>query len=210
MPLSQIKTNSIAAGNITTALIASGNITPALISSLSGLSVANTAITGRIATSQQPTGAVLQVVNYIEGGRYSYSGDWHNTAIAATITPTSASSKILVLIHLGRVAHYSNNTLAFRIVRNGSLVLVGSSVGNRQRTSAVIMRITTDNNHTQGALFLSGLDSPGTTSAMTYTLQANQESNSEWYLNRNGSNTDSGEGYNSTSQSNITLMEIAG
>ena len=55
MPLSLIKTNSIAAGNITTALIASGNITSALIAS-----VANTAIVGRIASSQQTLGAVLQ------------------------------------------------------------------------------------------------------------------------------------------------------
>ena len=48
MPLSQIKTNSIAAGNIT----------PALISSLSGLSVANTAITGTIIQSQIANNAI--------------------------------------------------------------------------------------------------------------------------------------------------------
>jgi hypothetical protein len=155
-------------------------------------------------------GAVLQVVNFQENTRYNYSGDWHNTVITAAITPISASSKIMVLIHLGRVGHYEANTLAFRIVRNGSLVLVGNAIGSRQSTSAVIMRITTDDNHTQGALFLSGLDSPGTTSACTYTLQANAEGNSNWYLNRNGSGTDSSNQYNSTSQSNITLMEIAG
>lgn len=165
---------------------------------------------GTLPKAIMPTGSILQVVNFQENGRYSYSGDWHNTALTAQITPISASSKILVQIHLGRVAHYEGNTLAFRMTRNGTLIGVGASYGSRQRTSAVIMRITTDSNHTQGALHLTAMDSPATTSALTYVLQANAEGNATWYLNRNGSNTDGGEQYNSTSQSNITLMEIAG
>jgi hypothetical protein len=54
MPLSQIKTNSIA----------SGNVTPALISSLTGLSVANTQITGRLTGTQIGTTAVADNLGY--------------------------------------------------------------------------------------------------------------------------------------------------
>ena len=169
-----------------------------------------TDLSGTLAKARMPSGSVLQVVNYQENGRYAYSGSWHDTAITATITPTSASSKILCLVQLGRAGWYGNNTLAFRMLRNGSLVGVGAVYGSRIQTTAVMVRSTTDNNHTQGACFLSFLDSPSTTSALTYKMQAQQESNAEWYLNRNGSNTDSSNEYNSTSQSNITLMEIAG
>ena len=59
MPLSQIKTNSIAAGNITTALIASGNITSPLIAS-----VANTQITGKLTGTQIGTTAVADNLGY--------------------------------------------------------------------------------------------------------------------------------------------------
>ena len=63
MPLSLIKTNSIAAGNITSALITS---------------VANTAIVGRIATAQQPTGAILQVQQVASVGLSASQGTYPN------------------------------------------------------------------------------------------------------------------------------------
>jgi hypothetical protein len=50
MPLSKIKTNSVAAANIT----------PALISSLTGLTVSNTAITGTLTTSQIADSAITR------------------------------------------------------------------------------------------------------------------------------------------------------
>lgn len=191
-------------GSITTAKLAANAVTDAKIAAM-----AASKLTGQVPDANAPSGSILQVVNFQENGRYNYSGDWHNTAITAQITPLSASSKILVLIHLGRVGHYEANTLAFRLARNGSLAGVGAQYGSRQRTTANIMRITTDGNHSAGAMALSFVDSPATTSACTYILQANAEGNYNWYLNRNANNTDDTNQYNATSQSNITLMEIA-
>lgn len=182
---------------------------PASALPASGVS-ASSITTGTLPAARLPAGSILQVVNLQENGRYSYSGSWHNTAISTSITPSSTSSRILCLIQLGRVGHYDANSLAFRMTRNGTLVGVGAPYGSRQQVTAAIMRITTDANHTQGALFLSFVDSPSSTSALTYTMQAQAEGNTTWYLNRNGSNTDASQEYNSTSQSNITLMEIAG
>lgn len=192
-------------GSITTAKLAANAVTDAKIAGVSA-----SKLSGALAKANMASGTILQVVNFQENGRYSYSGDWHNTAITAQITPISASSRIFLFIHLGRVGHYAQNSLTFRIARNGSLAGVGAPYGSRQRISSSLMRITTDGNHAHGSASLSFVDSPATTSAVTYILQANQEGNAEWFLNRNGSNTDSDNQYNSTGQSNITLMEIAG
>ena len=184
MPLSQIKTNSIAAGNITTALIASGNITSALITS-----VANTAIVGRIATAQQPTGAVLKIVNM----NYSTAvgmgtGAWIDTGLTLSITPSSTSSKIIVIANVGGLQTYNSSTgYNFQLVRDGTGI-IGFGAFYGYPTSM----------YTVGGQ-LTYLDSPATTSSITYKVQHQRAFAS-------GSGVVNGDG----STSFFTLMEIAG
>jgi len=160
MPLSLIKTNSIAAGNITTALIASGNITSALISSLSGLSVANTAITGRISTAQQPIGAVLQVVQTTLDTTYSTAtmGSWVSAGLTGTITPTSSTSKILATISGGGYCDRASTQMVLTIYRGATnLYATGYTLCYNSGGAQ------------ESAMTFSVLDSPATTSATTYT-----------------------------------------
>ena len=168
MPLSLIKTNSIAAGNITTALIASGNITSALITS-----VANTAIVGRIATAQQPIGAVLQVQSAASVGLNASQGTYPNFAsrfniCTLTITPSSASNKIF-LIYSGLWYPYSASPS-----NNGQVGMIGSiQRGSGQISGTVYWQIQVNNGDTYtyyGQQTISVLDSPSTTSATTYTV----------------------------------------
>ena len=154
MPLSQIKTNSIAAGNITTALIASGNITSALIAS-----VANTAIVGRIATAQQPTGAVLQTV---ANTTITSSTSSNAVILTLSITPSSASSRILLLgnIEGERLATSSTGNYIF-----GQLRKNGSNI--RQFMNAAGYQQTTGARNFNTVAYI---DSPATTSSLTYDI----------------------------------------
>jgi hypothetical protein len=179
MPLSKIKTNSVAAANIT----------PALISSLTGLSVANTAIVGRVPAATAPAGSVIQVVN----SSYSTpvgigSGDWINTMPSLSITPKLATSKILVTVVIGGLQCYNSGMgVTFRVLRDGTAYFGNHGVYYGYPTAMYIPGPT-----------LSVLDSPATTSAVTYLPQHFRSLGS-------GSGVVQGD----ASYSYITLMEIA-
>ncbi len=158
MPLSLIKTNSIAAGNITSALIAS---------------VANTAIVGRIATAQQPTGAILQAVLGTAVGVTAATTTYPNSSTRATvnslsITPISSSSKIF-LTYSGWWYPYDSPTNNNQVGQYGAIYRNSTVI-----TAAGAWQIQTSNADTYtfyGMQSFVALDSPGTTSAITYSLQ---------------------------------------
>jgi hypothetical protein len=66
-----------------------------------------------------------------------------------------------------------------------------------------------DTNHSGGVGF-DYLDSPATTSAVTYALYMQPSAGQTGYLNRNGAYSNSSEIYNSTSASTIILYEVSG
>jgi hypothetical protein len=215
MPLSQIKTNSIASGNITTALIASGNITPALISSLSGLSVANTAITGRISTAQQPIGTVLQVVQGIKTDTFVTSSSVTDTAVTGltvSITPSSTTSKILVICNLGIAAENAQGgaaKLTRTISATTTQLSLADAAGSRSRGSFAGSAYRGNASNFNLMLWhqsLTYLDSPTTTSAITYGVQVSSISTGT-FINRTGDDANSGDMYRGVSY--ITVMEIA-
>jgi len=161
MPLSKIKTNSIA----------TGNITPALISSLSGLSVANTAITGRIATTQQTLGAVLQTTANTIYSPQSMSITTSATLVASgfvlPITPSSATSKILILYTSTFGSTSSNSGVAgnvqmYRSIGGGAYSSAGGSYNNYWNTIATYIA------YQQLSFTIMFLDSPATTSQIIY------------------------------------------
>jgi hypothetical protein len=159
MPLSQIKTNSIAAGNITSALITS---------------VANTAIVGRIATAQQPTGAVLQAVLGTAVGVTASQATYPNSSTRATvnslsITPISSSSKVYVT-YSGWWYPYDGSPSDNNQVGQTGAIYRNSTV----ITAAGVwqIQVSAGNTYTYyGMQSFVALDSPGTTSAITYSLQ---------------------------------------
>jgi hypothetical protein len=97
----------------------------------------------------------------------------------------------------------------FRLTRNGTAVGGGTVVGSRQ--SAMGMSSYVASNGSQGSLAGSYLDSPATTSSVTYQVQATgHNTNSAFYVNRTEAYSNSEIGYNSATSSTITVMEIAG
>ena len=144
-----------------------GITTPA--STVGGSAVLTTAST--IATSALPAGSVLQVVNGFTSTAVTSTAldAWVDTGITATITPTSASSKIMVIVNICGISKYSTNSwnrMGIQILR-GSTVMGIISLRNMYTASAMEISLP-------GVMY-SKLDSPATTIATTYKVQFLQE-----------------------------------
>ena len=146
------------------------------------------------ATTQASAGSVLQVVQGTLGTTVTTaSSTYSDTGLTATITPKFSTSKILVLSTIACCGKYSGNTsLALRVVKNGSVLLYWDDGFGYNNTTAQITA--------QAAL--NYLDSPATTSALTYKIQYASQANVANAIINNSN----GAGAIST----ITLMEIAG
>jgi hypothetical protein len=148
---------------------------------------------GTIRTTKTP-GTILQVVQGTLTGIVATStATWGDTGLSATITPTFATSKILITVnHAGTRKVFNNTSTGHRILKNSSLLIVfeslGGYTGNTQEVGT-------------GSTTVTYLDSPATTSALTYKTQINSQ-NAASSCRINDYNGD-------TVASYITLMEIA-
>jgi hypothetical protein len=202
MPISQIVTNSIANDAVVTVDIANGAVTSAKMAT--GAARANFG-----------AGAVLQVVQTTKTDTYTTTstGSFQGiTGMSVTITPTSTSSRIVVMVSLGIAMTWNagrDRTSAFRINRNGSATLQGDASGNRVGSLFRTGSNNTDSNHGWGASF-QFVDSPASTSALTYQLFVEPEDGATFYLNRSVNDENIGDAYGTRTASAITVMEIAG
>lgn len=159
-------------------------------------------------------GAVLQVVQAVQTDVASTtnSSAWTDVpGMAVTITPSSASNKILVIpdallgVDGGLGVNYQ-----LRLQRNGSDIYTPTNNGSRP---AAIFEIESSVSTAYDYQFFDTmrmyLDSPNTTSAVTYKLQWRCfNAGGTLYLNRN--HIDSNDISQIRSASSITVMEIAG
>ena len=134
------------------------------------LTADSTTATGLKWAASAAGGKVLQVVNAVYGTSTTISStSFTDTGLTATITPTSATSKILVLIsqpvEMGRngVRAYTG----WQYLRGGTVLNTGSAVAGVYTSGAdSVLRLI---------LTATYLDSPATTSAVTYKTQG------QWY-----------------------------
>ena len=152
-------------------------------------------------------GAVLQVVSVTKTDTFSSSATAYTdiTGLSLSITPVSTSSRILIVANLTTVEPTTNN-LYLRFVRDSTPIAVGNAAGTRTQATGGFRYPTSDNGGI-GAVGMSFVDSPSTTSATTYKIQMGLQGGTG-YVNRSGDDADVvGRGrYVST----ITAMEIAG
>ena len=152
-------------------------------------------------------GKVLQVVSTTKTDTFTISTANSSapadiTGLSATITPASTSNKILILAQITVGGTTSHTNLV--IDRGGTDIAKGDAAGSRQQLTTAEL-VTSGGNY--GSANINFLDSPSSTSALTYKIQANNNG-STTYINRSGTDSDS----NAYSRhiSTITLMEIAG
>jgi len=106
-----------------------------------------------------------------------------DTNLSATITPTSATSSILVMFSQSYYSSRSANACAFGIVlKRGSTTILDLAGANKNRFTLAATGATATVD--QGVASASFLDAPATTSATTYKTQAAVEtvSGTDFYL----------------------------
>jgi hypothetical protein len=160
------------------------------VGQLRGLTINDNVITVPSGHTLYAPGTVVQVVNNSYAVQTSTtSTSFQNTGLSATITPLSASSKILVLTnhHIYKGLQNTNNGVIIEILRDSTQVSVSG-----------MMLYTGNAIDNTGASFLQVLDSPNTTSPIAYSTRfRNNAAATQVIVNYGGS------------PSNITLMEIA-
>jgi len=132
-------------------------------------------VSGKVPTSLLPAGSVLQVVQgtVVTATTSTSSTTFVTTGITASITPSSASSKILVFANTALDCSASGRNALFTIYRNSTNVVdSGSSSGNG------FSGVYGDTSRIQVAVGVTFLDSPSTTSATTYTIYVRSTSGS--------------------------------
>lgn len=118
------------------------------------------------------------------------------SAITRAITPTSSNNLVLVqgYICMGANSVSDNATPAFRVTRNGTPIAVGTAEGNRVPATGGHMSDTVVNLQGMSCYSFSFLDTPATTSSVTYAIEVqNRNTGYELYVGRNGSNGDTNE-----------------
>ena len=129
------------------------------------------------------------------------SGNFFDIAgMSVTITPTRADSKIFVMTTVAVACNSANKNNFIQLRRDSTDIAKGTEGGS---VNASFYHKTRDN-FSPANINIQHLDSPATTSAVTYKVRWSGENSTTYYLNRNASNTNEG------MVSSITVMEVSG
>ena len=167
-----------------------GSVSDSYIVSMAGSKLTGTQV---VPKATLPTGSVLQVVQaaYASGAANSTS-TYADTNLAATITPTSSTSKVLVIVTHNGVSKNTgnaNSAVALKLVRNSTDISIFARYVGYTGTSGYNVGFSVGVNY---------YDFPATTSAVTYKTQfANEANAASVEVNANGA------------ISYMTLMEIS-
>lgn len=173
-----------------------GTLTVAAPNTNSDYTLTLPANTGTIlTTASSGLGKVLQVVN-VTYSTYSTttSTTFQDSGLTASITPTSATSKILVLVTCFVGKTDSDTGVNLRLLRNSTEISLFVDGAAQNDSSTRNLNIGVGHNY---------LDSPATTSSTTYKIQFAKDTDAagtvvfNWYQG------------SQTTKSTITLMEIA-
>jgi len=163
-------------------------------------------------------GSVLQVVSSTKTDASTFSSTSYEdiTGLSVSITPSSTSSKILVMldvkIGVDSVAGYPN----IKLMRDNTDIAIGDAAGSRTR---VTWGTYGPDNSSAGSLGDKGpmypvqttyLDSPSSTSSLTYKLvgRGRPDQAKNLFINRGWGDADSSTSFRTFSS--ITVMEVAG
>jgi hypothetical protein len=146
---------------------------------------------------------VHSIVSYgsTSGGRYV-------TPLDVTITPKFSNSKIFVQWVINFEAHQD---MVFRVYRGSTLIGYNTSIANNRWNGVSTPDYDQNNSTTPGQSTISWIDSPNTTSAVTYRvyMQSSSTGSYPFYLNRTYAGNNTGQDYHERMVSYKSAMEIA-
>lgn len=157
-------------------------------------------------------GRVLQVVQAVKTDTFSVSlaadaSTSDITGLIVNITPSSSTSKILLVAQMSVSQSVQDNGAAASFFRDGSkLGYIGDAAGSRER---VATSSSASNAFTVNPLIMFYLDSPATTSEVTYSIRMRTQTSGTQsiYLNRQPDDGDLSRRVRSASS--ITAIEVA-
>jgi len=166
---------------------ANGSGTIALSNQLSGMTTASLPALG---SAQMPAGSVVQVlIDEDSSSMQLQSSTYTDTDLSISITPSSTSSKILALWNVQGNLNQSTSGWGTRLVRDSTNVFTSNQQYAQYASTFTSQRQSADYKH---------IDSPNTTSTITYKVQVSTYQNTSVYFN------------DDTAQTQLVLMEIKG
>jgi hypothetical protein len=161
-----------------------------------------------------PAGIGSNVVQTVKTDTFTTSSTSFTdvTGLTATITPSSATSKILVIANVSfsiSVPGSSGRAAQIRLTGGGADTYVGNAAGSRLAVAAQTgENFTASHDVSRGEqnATLVYVSSPNTTSPVTFKVQMRQNDGTG-VVNRTGNDTDSV--YYSRTPSSITAIEVA-
>jgi hypothetical protein len=160
-------------------------------------------------------GKVLQVVSTTKTDTYTEDVSANSlstnlvTGLQPSITPSSASNKILILININ-IGYESANVgdaPGFLLRRSNTGIAKGDTAGDRTSMTQLSWLGSTDQMVSTSMNFL---DSPNTTSSTTYAISLFNGSGSSRNVRINRTHSDADFNYRARTISTITLIEIKG
>tara|TARA_Y100001973_G_scaffold27231_1_gene41158 strand:- start:245 stop:850 length:606 start_codon:yes stop_codon:yes gene_type:complete len=156
---------------------------------------------------------ILQVVQTVKTDTFSQevtdTSVWHSTGLQVSITPTQASSKILLMYSV-IIGSNTNNRVHLQIQRSinsGSYAAIGigDTISNRFRATTTSMLHHGGDQRVHATHYL---DSPSYSvgNAIIYRLYGNVHQTEYFYINRSHNNND--DDSHATPISTITAMEV--
>jgi hypothetical protein len=152
-------------------------------------------------------GSILQVVSTTKTDTFSTTSTSFTdiTGLSVSITPSSTSSKIMVFgsVNVGSAAGQVGAFI--NLIRESTNIYVGDTAGSRISASGYSIATSNQTTEHMGVTFL---DSPATTSSVTYKLALKASVGSLIGVNRTVA--DVNDVNNPRTPSTITVMEVAG
>ena len=155
---------------------------------------------------------ILQVKQTVKADTFSVTVNnmvWENiTGLDVDITPQSSTSKILIMVTIGGWGiTQGGQRFGFAMNRDSTLIGLGSTSGNRTRSSVATSGFEGGTDGIENGVAFNFLDSPSTTSSITYRTCVNAEGSGKTVVINRGHNS-SNQDETFVTCSTITAYEI--
>jgi len=183
-----------------------GTVTGISVGGLPDAIITSAELASGAARANFGAGAVLQVASTTKTDTFTTTSTSFTdvTGLSVSITPSSASSKILVMCNVNGSVTGSTFKAGLRLLRDSTAISIGDASGSRSRGFGQLSAPS----YQMLSSSITFLDSPSSTSSITYKIQLLSQSGSTAVINRTGDDADQAETLRTVSS--ITVMEIAG
>ena len=191
-----LATNSVDSAELIDGAVDDSHMAAMAASKLTGAlpAISGASLTG-LTSSQMPSGSILQIVSSSANTALTTNSTTMVDLMTLAITPSASSSKILITYN-SSMAYQDSGSVAF--YNHGGIYRDSTALGNGNDGHAGNYLHTFTYNDVGLSLNCHHLDSPNTTSAITYRIKVRTNNSSASFV------------YGLAGKDSLTLIEIAG